>query len=296
MSIENNKDNNSSNKNKRWLYTILNLDKRIVYICIFLAIALPFFLNPVVDIKSTKWVKSSYDLVEEAAQKRKPILIGFDYDPATLAELQPMAMAIIRHAFSKNVKVVGINFLLNGTSLAADTLEKVAKEYDKKYGEDYVFFGFLPQISVVLLNFGEDFRKSYKKDYYGKDLNEIPMLKGLQNFDDFHAVFCLSGTGLPSTYIVYGVDRFKFNYIAGVTAVSAADYYPYLQSGQMKGLLGGMKAAAEYEGLLGKISDGMRGMASQSWGHITIIAFIIIGNILFYVKKRYEDEDKEKKL
>lgn len=282
----------TENKEKNWTHTLINLDKRIVYVFIFLAVALPFFLNPVVEIKSTKWVQSAYNLVDEAALKRKPILIGFDYDPSTLAELQPMVVSILRHAFSKNVKVVGINFILNGTSLAATTLEKVAKEYDKKYGEDYAFFGYLPQTTVVLLNFGENFRKSYKKDYYGKNIDELPMLKGWQNFDDFHVVFCISGTGIPGTYIVYGVDRFKFNYVAGVTAVSAADYYPYLQSGQMKGLLGGMKAAAEYEGLAGKISDGMRGMASQTWGHVTIIIFIIIGNILFYVKRRYDEKEK----
>ena len=93
-------------------------------------------------------------------------------------------------------------------------------------------------------------------------------------------------------YIVFGVERYDFNYVLGVTAVSAAEHYPYLNSGQLKGMLGGMKAAAEYEGLLvknnivKKTGDGMRGMASQTWGHLTIIAFIILGNILYFIKKR----------
>ncbi|MBF0314135.1 MAG: hypothetical protein HQK52_12020 [Oligoflexia bacterium] len=279
---------NQDTESKKWLNFILNLDKRIVYVFMFFAVCLPFFLNPVVDIKSTPRVQSAFDLVEEAAKNHKAIMIGFDYDPSTLAELQPMAVAFLRHAFSKNVPVVGINFLPNGTSLAASTMDQIAKEYGKKNGEDYVFMGYLPQPTLVLLNLGEDIRKSYKVDYRGIKVDDIPLLKNIQNYNDFHLVICISGTRMPSSYIVYGVNRYNFNYVAGVTAVSATEYYPFLQSGQMKGLLAGMKSAAEYESMAGRLGDGMRGMASQTWGHITIIIFIIIGNILYYARKRMD--------
>lgn len=274
---------------KTWVNKIINLDRRVVYLFIFLAIAIPFFLKPVVKMTPTPWVKKAFELVDQAAEKNKAILIGFDYDPSTLAELQPMSEVILRHAFSKNVKVMGICFMPNGTSLAADTLDKIAKEKGKTYGEDYVFMGFLPQSNLVLLNFGSDFRQSYKKDFRGNAIEEIPMLQNMQNYDDFHAVFDISGTKLPLYYILYGVDKYNFNFVAGVTAVSATEYYPYLQSGQMKGLLAGMKGAAEYEGLSGFLSDGMAGMASQTWGHLIIIFFIIVGNILYYIKRRMED-------
>ncbi len=271
-----------------WIKRLINLDRRIVYLCLFLAVSLPFFLKPVVKMITTKWVQSAYDMVEESAVKEKPILIGFDYDPSTMAELQPMAEVFLRHAFSKNIKVVGMTFLTTGTSLAANTMEKIAKEYGKVYGVDYVFLGFVNQYTLALLNFGDDFRKSFSQDFKNSDVNTIPMLKNIRNYRDFHLVIDLSGTKIPTSFIVFGVDKYKFNYVAGVTAVSATEYFPFLQSGQMKGLLAGMKAAAEYEGLSGHSGAGMRGMASQSWGHLTIIFFIIIGNILFYMKKRFE--------
>ncbi len=277
-------------KKKKWVDYIVNIDRRVVYVIIVLGVSLPFFLKPVIKIKPTKWVKTSYELIEEAAKKNKPILIGFDYDPATMAELQPMAEVILRHAFSKNVKVMGINFIPNGTSLAATTMDEVAAEFGKEYGKDYVFMGYLPQFDLVLLNFGDDFRKSYKKDFTELKISEIPMLSNIQNFDDFHLVIDLSGTKLPMYYILYGVTRYGFNFITGCTAVSATEYYPYLQSGQMKGLIPGMKGAAEYEFILGKISDGMRGMASQTWGHLVIIFFIVVGNILFYIRRKMKIE------
>ena len=285
-----------SNKNK-WLDYLLNIDRRVVYVIIFLSVALPFFLNPVVDIKPTKWVSAVYDEMEEAARTNKPIIIGFDYDPSTLAELDPMAKALLRHAFSRNIKVLGLNFIPNGTSLAATTMDDVAKEFGKEYGKDYVFFPYLPQFDLILLNFGDNFRKSYTQEFRGQSLENIPMLSNLQNYDDFHMVIDISGTKLPTFYIMYGVTRYHFKFVTGCTAVSATEYFPYLQSGQMIGLITGMKGAAEYEGLVkAKLNlptgDGMKGMASQTWGHIVIIIFIVIGNILYYVRRRMNMESK----
>ena len=285
-----------SNKNK-WLDYLLNIDRRVVYVIIFLSVVLPFFLNPVVDIQPTKWVSAVYDEMEEAARTNKPIIIGFDYDPSTLAELDPMAKALLRHAFSRNIKVLGLNFIANGTSLAAMTMDDVAKEFGKEYGKDYVFLPFMPQYDLVLLNFGDNFRKSYTQDFRGQSLENIPMLSNLQNYDDFHMVIDISGTKLPTIYIMYGVTRYHFKFVTGCTAVSATEYFPYLQSGQMIGLITGMKGAAEYEGLVkAKLNlptgDGMKGMASQTWGHIVIIIFIVIGNILYYVRRRMNMESK----
>ena len=50
--------------------------------------------------------------------------------------------------------------------------------------------------------------------------------------------------------------RFHLPMVSGCTAVSAPEYYPYLQSGQLQGLLGGMAGAAEYEKLRGEKGTG----------------------------------------
>lgn len=283
-----------NDRTNKWIDYIFNIDRRVVYLFIFIMVALPFFFKPVVSIRTTERVRNVYNLVEEAAKLNKPIIIGIDFDPSTIAELKPMAVALLRHAFMRDVKVLGINFLVNGTTLGADVMDTIAKEYGKEYGKDYAYFGYIPQMNIVLLNFCNDFRKSYEKDYRGNPVDDIPMLKDYQNFDDFHVVVDLSGTKIPQTYIFYGVNRCKFNFAAGVTAVSATEYFPYLHSGQMKGLMAGMKAAAEYEGLIGKSDKGMRGMAAQTWGHLTIIAFIIVGNILYYIKKSRDRKLEEK--
>jgi len=281
------------NSVQKWIKWIFNIDRKVVYLFMLLAVSLPFFLKPVVKMKTTKWVEASYQLIEEAAEKNKPIMISFDFDPSTLAELQPMAIGLLRHAFSKNVKVFGISFIIQGTALAADMMDTVAKEYNKEYGIDYVMMPYMISPDLVIISMGTDIRSSYTKDYRGTDINKIKIFEGIQNFNDFQMVASISGTSMPKWFVVYGVTKFKFNFIAGVTAVSATEYYTYLQTGQMKGFLAGMKAAAEYESLIKISGDAMRGMASQSWGHLTIIFFIIFGNILFYLKKWFDKKEEQ---
>jgi hypothetical protein len=67
-----------------------------------------------------------------------------------------------------------------------------------------------------------------------------------------------------------------------MTAVMASDYYTYVQSGQLVGLIGGLKGAAEYETLMHE-KDGYatRVMNIQSVVHCIVVGFILVGNIAF---------------
>ncbi|RLG68557.1 MAG: hypothetical protein DRO11_08925 [Methanobacteriota archaeon] len=72
----------------------------------------------------------------------------------------------------------------------------------------------------------------------------------------------------------------------GVTAVSGPEMYPYIQSGQLVGLLSGMKGAAEYEQLVGKPGLGLSGMVAQSYVHVMVVVFILFANVVFFLEKR----------
>ena len=82
---------------------------------------------------------------------------------------------------------------------------------------------------------------------------------------------------------MYAHEPYNVPMACGVTAVSAADIYPYIQSGQFIGMLGGLKGAAEYETLLDEKRMATMGMEAQNWAHIIIILFIIIGNIGYVI-------------
>jgi len=56
-------------------------------------------------------------------------------------------------------------------------------------------------------------------------------------------------------------------------------------------MLGGLKAAAEYETLNGEKYDiplmmATIGMEAQNWAHVIILIFILVGNIAFYATRK----------
>ena len=68
--------------------------------------------------------------------------------------------------------------------------------------------------------------------------------------------------------------------VSGCTAVSAPEYYAYMSTNQLTGLLGGLAGAAEYEQLVEVKGTATRGMDGQSLAHLAIIFFILLGNVL----------------
>jgi hypothetical protein len=74
--------------------------------------------------------------------------------------------------------------------------------------------------------------------------------------------------------------------ISGNTAVQAVMIYPYFQTDQISGFLGGLKGAAEYERLVGLDGAGVRGMDAQSSAHGLMVLFILLGNLGYVMSRR----------
>ena len=277
---------------KRILQSMAAMDRRFVYILVGLTVALPFFFPLKQRIRVTQQVRQVYDVVQALEPDGKPLLLSMDFDPSTAPELQPMAEAILLHCFARDVRVIVMTLMPTGVGLAEAIIHRVAGEFQRTYGKDYVFLGFKPGYGNVILQLGEEFRKLYRTDATGTPLDDLPLMRTVHNYNDISLIIALSGTGIVETWITYAVGRYGATYAMGVTAVMASGYYPYVNTGQSKGLLGGMKGAAEYEQLLldnhlmPRLGDGSRGMNSQSMTHLLIVALILLGNIRYFVTSR----------
>jgi hypothetical protein len=64
---------------------------------------------------------------------------------------------------------------------------------------------------------------------------------------------------------------------------------PYVDSGQVAAILGGLRGAAEYEVISGLPGPSVAKMDAQSLGHVLVIGFIVVGNIAFFLDKKKED-------
>ena len=53
-------------------------------------------------------------------------------------------------------------------------------------------------------------------------------------------------------------------------------------------MLAGMPGAAEYEKLIGTPGIAIQGMAAQSFAHLVIVLFIVLGNLAYFITERRE--------
>ena len=145
------------------------------------------------------------------------------------------------------------------------------------------------------------------QDINKKSINDIPMMVGINNVEDFNFVFDFSA-GVPGNaeWVQYACDPKNVPLSSGCTSIMVTDAIPYVESGQLRGILAGMPGAAEYEQLVYdfllqeidnknqnlssnvKILKGKATsrMSSQSLAHLFIVLFIILGNLSYYYINR----------
>ncbi|HGE72204.1 TPA: hypothetical protein ENX78_15300 [Candidatus Poribacteria bacterium] len=261
-----------------------SFDRRYIFILIALTVIVPLLIPIGMPITITKEVKSVYDYIDELPPG-SAILVSMDFDPAALAELYPMSIAVLKHAYTKKVRVIGMTLWITGTSLG-DIIMREAAEGIAEQDKDYTYLGFVPSGAMAIMRMGEDITAVFKTDYNQKPISQIPAMRGIKNYKDISLIIDLAAGSTPEAWIAYAGSPHKVPIAAGVTAVSAVGYYPYLNAGQIVGLIGGMKGAAEYEKLVQARGRASIGMDSQSMAHLAIILLIIIANISYFVVRR----------
>ena len=265
---------------------MLKLDRRIIFLVIGLCALLPLLYPVGLAIKVSPEVRGVYDYIESLPDG-SVFLLSLDFDPASKPELYPQAVALLRHAFKKNLRVIGMTLWLPGTGMAEEVVSRMAREAGKVNGKDYVFLGWSPGSSAVILNMGQDIYKAFPSDYYNHPTKDLPVLNGVQTLRDVSYVVSLTaGTSGVETWYLFGKDKYKFELGGGCTGVIAPGLYPLLRSGQINGLIGGLRGAAEYEVLIGKAGRAVAGMDAQSATHFAIIGLVMICNILYFASRR----------
>jgi hypothetical protein len=263
-----------------------NLDRRIIFLLTLSAVVIPLLLPIGFKIDISEPVQMFYDAVD-ALPPGSLVLVSCDYDPSTMPELYPMNEALARHCFKKHLKIVGMGLWPQGIPLNQASMEQAALEYHKVYGVDYINLGYKAGGIVVISAAAENIPRTFPLDYAGHPIEEFEIMKGIKNFDPFSLIVSLSA-GDPGVihWVMIAQGRYGKNVVGGVTAVSAPSFYPYLDAGQLNGLIGGMKGAAEYETLLHTGGTASRGMDAQSITHGLIICFIIFANVFYIIGKR----------
>jgi len=279
---------------------LFSVDRRWIFLFVALAVMVPILYPLGLPVTTTGSTRAAFEYIE-SLHAGDVVWLSYDYGPSSAPENDPMAEAFLRHCFLKDVRVVVCAlYPLGGLSLANASVARVAREFpEKKYGTDYVNLGYKDGPEAVMRRLGENIADAFPTDEGGTPIEGMPIFRGIRTIGQFKVVFTVA-TGLIGEYWITLVNaQFGTPVIIGPTAVSAPKYYAFLNSGQLKGMLGGMKGAAEYEQLLARayptmsefyrrtrLFTGTKGMDAQTGIHAVIVGFIFLGNVAFLLARR----------
>lgn len=265
---------------------LAKIDRRVIFLLIAVAVIIPLLFPMGLPVDITKPVQSVYDKIEELP-RGAVVVLSIDYDPGSEAELYPATLAFIEHCFRRDLKIYMMALWAPGVTLGNIALDEIAPKYNKEYGIDYINVGYKPGGAVMLLTLGRNVVDIVATDYAGAPIDDFPLGQQVKTSRDMDVVMTFSA-GDPGIlhWIIYFNARFGVPICGATTAISAPRQYPYLSSGQLVGLLGGLKGAAEYERLVDMKARATAGMDSQSFAHVLIVIFIIIGNIILVYERR----------
>lgn len=265
--------------------------RHVIYALVALAIVLPYIIHMSLPAFTPSPIaKQLFDQVD-ALEPGSHVLLAFDFDPASRAELYPMGLSIVEHCFKKGVIPVVMTNWNTGLNMDKNICEEAAAAAQKKWGKqmqsgrDYVFLGFNPGLSQLVLLMGRNIQAAFDKDYFGQPTRGMPAMNKVNSLKDFKLMVDLAAGDTVGMWIAYGTDKCGLPLGVGTTAVQAPDMYPFLQSHQLIGLLGGLRGAADYEQLLEISGDATLGMQSQSFAHILLIGLIVFANVRFLMAR-----------
>ena len=278
------------NATDRFLKALQNIDRRILYVVGALIISVPLVVKP--DYHPSivfSEVKRAYGVLD-SIPAGKTVFVSTIFSGSTEAENGEQTKVIVRHLFMKKQPFVMISWDQAGNRLSYDMTKAIADELGMKYGTDWVHLGYrIPNLQTMLRGFGTDFQGTFKTDFQGTDLKKLPLGARLRNAKDFGAVVEITPSATLESWIAYFCEPYHVPLVYCPAAVLAASAYPFLDTGQVAGMLNGVVGAAQYETLLGETGKPTSAGAmslSLSLAHIVILVFILTGNLAYWLEKR----------
>ena len=294
---------------KNFIKNIGTIDRKIIFLIIGLAVLIPLIKPNWVKlpIKIDNNTMIVFDSIQDLKENDK-VLVSIEYGASTKPEVHPMVVALLKHLFSKNIKVYIVSLWPEGPIMAQQAMQEVLNSglFNIQDGVNYVLFDYKAGGMVVIKNIADDFRGVYKQDFNKKSIDELSIMNGINNVTDFDFVFDFSA-GVPGNaeWVQYACDPKNVPLSSGCTSIMVTDAIPYVESGQLRGIIAGMPGAAEYEQLVYNylvenqntneniieninISKGraFSRMSAQSIAHLLMVIFIVLGNLSYYYSRK----------
>ncbi len=290
-------------------------DRHIIYLILLVALAVPKLFDLELPSVRFKNAQTAFDVVEQIkADGSALVFVALDFGPNTVGENRPQAETLIEHLMIRGVPFILSSQYSQAKSLLEEIPQKVADRLNvlqasnqlgetgatknkRTYGKDWVNIGFRPGAATFLqqLAKSKSLINDIKSDARGNNLKDLPIFEKANTFKQISHVVQITGlTGTLNNFMEFFTSpEHRPKFIHGCTSIVIPEAYIYLDSKQLNGLLEGVAGAAWYSELLHKrfgLGDTENTSAifntMISVGHLVLIFFVALGNLLFYLKRK----------
>jgi hypothetical protein len=250
----------------------------LVWIILIGTIVGPLLFPIGLPIGVTEFTRAYYDYIE-AAPTGGTAILSFDFASGAEA-LRIISIDTMKHLASKQIKIIGMGVyepIINPVAQAAFG-EVDWEGAGFEYGTDYVFIGWIPGEETAIAALYSDFRGQIQYDFYGTPTSQLPLIQSVADHNDIDLVICF--IDYPQISRVW-TRQWPSEPDRPLLGTFGTIYYPLI----VKGLISGMKGAAEYEYLTGKPGAAISGtdILTIAMGyHLVIIA---VANLAFWLRR-----------
>lgn len=276
------------------IWSFIRTDRRFIFLVVAVTVIVPVLVTIPFPVPVSNATRAAFNTME-GLKPGDAVLLSFSYGPSSMAEVQPQVEAVMRHAFRKGLRVLTVSLFPDAAPLGSRALARVVESDEFRSesggsrlveGTDYVNFGYRLGTDTLIRRLGQNIPQFIETDVRGERLDALPVMQGIQNFDQIALVVDFAAGDSPDWWVVDGQGRYGVKVAVGVTGVMVSQQFPYLNSGQLAGLIGGGVGAAEYENLINAPATATRRVATLAFVHLLIIAIVIFGNVLYFREQR----------
>ncbi|MES0326518.1 MAG: hypothetical protein ABUK18_11665, partial [Candidatus Bathyarchaeia archaeon] len=155
------------------------------------------------------------------------------------------------------------------------------------YGEDYVFIGYIAGTQTAMAGILGDLKALVSVDYEGTSIDSLSLMDNINGADDIDLVAYLTTGGETAEGWVYqAYSQYDKDVIGGVLSMMTTSIKPYYDSGQLLGIMDGIKGAADLEFITGHPGDAIVSSDILTFTQSLVLIFILIGNVSYWMVKQ----------
>ncbi|RLD02696.1 MAG: hypothetical protein DRI65_14400, partial [Chloroflexota bacterium] len=219
----------------------------------------------------------------EGLHDGQPVLIAFDYQPASAGELHAAAAGVVDHLMKQGTYLSFISTQPTGPALADHFLATTQEQHDYIHTQHYINLGYLPGESAGLLSFVIAPKKIIPLAFDGSNAWGSPPLLKVDSINDFAMVLVITDDPDTAKTWIEQVGTILEDTPLNMVVSAQAEplIQPYFRSSPqlLKGYVSGIIDSMNYEQLLNRPNLATTAWLPFNLGIIVTVGTIFIGGL-----------------